>query len=76
MASGGAFADQIAEPSCPVTEGWKPILGAGGDASGPIRADLAQARQNRQQRLVQIAVAVALGIGLSAVVLTVWIWRR
>ena len=58
-----------------MTEGWKPILGAGGDASGPIRADLAQARQNRQQRLVQIAVAVALGIGLSAVVLTVWIWR-
>lgn len=58
-----------------MTESWKPTTGAGGDASGPIRADLAQAWQNRQQRLVRIAVALALGFGLSAVVLTVWIWR-
>jgi len=72
---GGALAIRIAEPLCPVTESWKPTTGAGGDAPGPIRADLAQGRQNRQRRLVQAVVALALGLGLSAVVLTVWIWR-
>lgn len=56
-------------------ESWKPTTGAGGDAAGPIRADLAHARQTRRRRVLQFAIALALGLGLSAVVLTVWIWR-